>query len=192
MYQIRIFWPSGLWCARCTVTHCFAFHDSQASVAFHNVYTNIEETKPIELRPLFRAYPRGRGRPTGPTMRSHGSALIGGCNGGRGGGTSKRVERTGYCACKHSNMHCLGYALCLQILLLGTLFWYKGCLLVGEQGRSMKSSCFNVLAWAFDNELWMCWNPGTHPPLHWGRVLGMRPVFSFRVSLPALSENEES
>lgn len=58
---------------------------------------------------------------------------------------------------------CLGFA-CVFKLFSWAHCSHKGCLPVGEQGRSRKPLCFNLLAGAFDNKLWMCRNPETHPP----------------------------
>lgn len=146
------------------MTHCLLSIAPRPAWLFIIYIQTLKKTKRLKLWPLFSAYPRRKGGRPGPTLGPHFVQLKiwGWVKVWR-----KRKEKIGMLVSpEHLSTLCLGYALCLEILLLGTLFAYKGCLLVGEQGRSRKSSCFNLLAWAFDNKSWMCWNPGTHPPAY--------------------------
>lgn len=60
---------------------------------------------------------------------------------------------------------------------------------MGEQGKSRESLCFNLLAGAFANKLWMCRNPET-PTSPWGRVFKIRPAYPLQNTLLAASETK--
>lgn len=61
---------------------------------------------------------------------------------------------------------------------------------MGDQGRSTKSLCFNLLFWAFDNKLWMCWNPREPPTSPVSQGIQDEACFPFRMTLPTASETK--
>lgn len=158
--------PTGLCWTRCVVTAALLPTSSQASVAFHDLRSDLKKSKPLKLWPLFQSVSAEKGE----TICTHSGISFYAVLKSRA--EDKGVEKEegkntedglswvfefGFasdkpCVFRFSWAHC-------SDVKIASLWGSRGgvgnhCALICWLGR------------AFDNKLWMCWIPGTHPPAH--------------------------